>query len=60
MQRVTACLSIPAVQTLLHVREIPGRSNARVEEPEQVERDTTSQNKEAEKLEFEAWPNLGN
>ena len=48
-----------------HVLEIPGQpqksSNVAAEEPDQVERDTTSQKKEeAETLEFEAWPDFRN
>ena len=45
----TACLSVSAVQKLLHV-----------EEPEQVERHATSHEKQAGKLEFDAWPDFRN
>ena len=38
----------------------PSSSKTSVKEPEQVERDTTSQQKEAGKLEFEAWPHSRN
>ena len=48
-QRVTTCLSTSAVPTVLHVLVIPGQplkvSKVLEEEPEQVERDTTSQKK---------------
>ena len=64
LQRATACLSITTVQSLLHVLKIPGQphkvSNVLVKEPQQVKRDTTSLNEEAEQHEFEAWPDFQN
>ena len=54
LQRVAACLFNTAVQKLLHGLEIPRRatqsSNVLVEEPGQVEKDTTSQKKKAGNL----------
>ena len=58
-ERVTACLSI---STFLSAacrgshQDYPKSSNVPVDEPKRSVRDATSQKKEAEKLEFEAWP----
>ena len=61
---MTSRLSISTVLSVLHVLEIPGHPHKvlmfPVEEPKQVERDTTSQNEEAEKPRFEAWLDFRN
>ena len=59
---MTVCLSISTVLAALHVLEILWTTTkllyVLVEEPEQVEKDTTFQKKEAEQLDFEPWPDF--
>ena len=58
-ERVTACQSISTVLSTARRgshQDYPKSSNVPVDEPKRSVRDATSQKKEAEKLEFEAWP----
>ena len=64
VQRVTSCLSISAVQKLLHVLEIPGRPHKVLiffwRSQNKIRERQLPRKKEAEKLEFEAWPDFRN
>ena len=57
----TTCLSISAVQKLAcpDARAATKNDNVLVGQPERVERETTSQEKEADTLECETWPGFG-
>ena len=62
LQQVTACLCISTVFAVLHLQEILAPTLKVVmffwRNSEQMERDTTLQKNDAEKLEFEAWPDF--
>ena len=64
LQRLTACISISTVHSVLHVlgdlQATPKSSNVPLEGVERSVKISASKIEEARKLEFETWPNFGN